>query len=77
MKYLYFNFVAKVLFNDIFQLLAFVTDSEAETLNFHKEEIILISVLGVALDKKHRMIWVERYLKDHLIPTLMPWAGIP
>lgn len=23
----------------------------------------------------HRMVWVERCLKDYLVPTLLQWAG--
>lgn len=26
---------------------------------------------------KHRVVWVVRDLKDHLIPTPMTWAGMP
>jgi len=25
----------------------------------------------------HRMVWVGRDLKDHLVPTTLPWAGTP
>jgi len=23
------------------------------------------------------MVWIGRDLKDHLVPTLLPWAGTP
>jgi len=25
--------------------------------------------------KNHRMVWVRRDLKDHPVPTPLPWAG--
>jgi len=25
----------------------------------------------------HRTVWLGRNLKDHLVPTLLPWAGTP
>ena len=27
--------------------------------------------------QNHRMVWVGRNLKDHLVPTPLPWAGTP
>jgi len=27
--------------------------------------------------QNHRKVWVGRDLKDHLLPTPLPWAGTP
>jgi len=27
--------------------------------------------------QNHRMVWVGQDLKDHLVPTPLPWTGTP
>lgn len=34
-----------------------------------------LNLLQIILN--HRVLWVKRDLKDHLLPTLLLWAGIP
>jgi len=43
--------------------------------------VVLCSGFGMKImlteSQNHRMVWVGRELKGHLVPTLLPWVGTP
>lgn len=41
----------------------------------HEARIQFGGLLALEKSQNHRIIWVRRYLKDHLVSTPLLWAG--